>query len=373
MDVLSTLGGGTGVIVVAGIAAYRRSRVAQRAAAATAAPAPAGGARTIEPAAYGFAPTAQIDTTRAAADPEGEAVKAAALAGDWSAAADYLDLAGADWDLRWRRLGVVADAASEDEGFLRAWQAARPDDPTAALVHADSMVMLAGKLRGAKTAEHTTREQFDAFHRVLAESQEACRRAAELAPADPSPYIAQISIALGLGWSHERFNALWAEITARAPHHFGAHRSALQYWCAKWRGSHELMNEFAWRAAASAPPGDLLAALPLFAVFEQENRDKDYELYHAPAVQAAVDAAWRVVAQTRADHHRLPEVRHILAYSLEGCGRFAEAVHEFQLIGSFCGAVPWSYFGNPAKPFTESRARAVVGWEDAGRPALPLL
>ncbi|MGW3039811.1 hypothetical protein ACWC9T_07095 [Kitasatospora sp. NPDC001159] len=367
MDLLSTLGGGTGVIAIAAVSAYRKSRRAQRAAA----PAPASGVRTINNADYGFAPGNEIDTTRATADPEGEAVRAAALAGDWQTAAAYLDAAGTDWDLRWRRLGYLSDAASEDDAFVKAWQAARPNDPSAALVHADALVTLAGKLRGAKGAQHTTREQFDAFHRVLADSEAACRWAAELAPADPGPYIAQISIAMGLGWSHERFQALWAEIVARAPHHFAAHRSALQYWCAKWRGSHELMHEFARQAAASAPPGDLLVALPLFAIFEQENRDGSDEIYRLPATAAAVDAAYRAVVNAPVGHHRLPEVRHILAYSLEGVGRFAEAVQQFQLIGPYCGAVPWSYYGDRLKPFGSCRARSAVGWEDAGRPPVP--
>ncbi|MCU7823558.1 hypothetical protein [Kitasatospora sp. DSM 101779] len=369
MDVLTALGGGTGVMVVAAVSAYRKSRRAQRVAAA--APAPAGGGRAIDPTAYGMAPGDRIDTTKASSDPEGEAARAAALAGDWRTPAAYLEAAGSDWDLRWRRLGYLAEAAAEDDAFVKAWQAARPDDPSAALVHADGMVMLAGKLRGALGAQHTTHEQFDAFHRVLADSEAACLRAAELAPEDPSPYIARITIARGLGWSHERFRTLWAEVVSRAPHHFGAHRAALQYCCAKWQGSHELMHEFARQAAASAPPGDLLAALPLFAVFEQEYRDGNEDIYRLPATAAAVDAAWRVVAAAPAGHHRLPEVRHILANALECSGRYAEAVEQFQLIGPFCGAVPWTYYGSPLKAFGGSRATAVAGWEDAGRPAVP--
>lgn len=128
---------------------------------------------------------------------------------------------------------------------------------------------------------------------------------------------------------------------------------------------------FARQAAASAPPGDLLVALPLFAIFEQENRDGSEEIYRLPVTAAAVDASWRAVVKAPAGHHRLPEVRHMLAYSLEGVGRYAEAVQQFQLIGPFCGAVPWSYYGNRLKAFGSCRARSAVGWEDAGRPPVP--
>ena len=62
-------------------------------------------------------------------------------------------------------------------------------------------------------------------------------------------------------------------IIARAPHHYEAHFSALQYWCAKWRGSEKLATEFAERAAANAPLGGLLTVLPLIAHFEHDTSD----------------------------------------------------------------------------------------------------
>ncbi|MFC8078991.1 hypothetical protein ACFUN8_26060 [Streptomyces sp. NPDC057307] len=40
----------------------------------------------------------------------------------------------------------------------------------------------------------------------------------------------EIWTALGLGYPHREMHVLWSEITARAPHHFDAHSSALQYW-----------------------------------------------------------------------------------------------------------------------------------------------
>ncbi|MFH8387091.1 hypothetical protein ACH4E7_40305 [Kitasatospora sp. NPDC018058] len=50
-------------------------------------------------------------------------------------------------------------------------------------------------------------------------------------------------------------------MTARDPHHLRAHEGALQYWCAKWHGSHELMHTFVDAALADAPAGSLLTTL----------------------------------------------------------------------------------------------------------------
>ncbi|GGU90476.1 hypothetical protein GCM10010260_26190 [Streptomyces filipinensis] len=362
MNVLIDIAG-AGALAYAAVTIPRNARKARTLRAEAKAPV------NIDPAKYGLVPAAQLDTRSAGPDPEADAVKAAALAGDWRRAAAYLAGAGHDGDLRWYRLGILANAAAEDDTWLTAWRAEYPDDPSAALVNADALVVLAGKVRGAKGAKHTTAEQFEGFHRLLAQALPACQEAARMAPDDPCPWIAQITIALGLGWSHDAFRALWAEVTARDPYHFSAHVSALQYWCAKWRGSHELMYAFAEQAAASAPRGSLLPALRLYALLEHGTREPHEPVYNQPFVQAAVDATLDAVDQVPAGHHRLPTVRHLLADTLFLTKRYAEAVEQFRAVGGHIGSVPWTYSGNPVKAFVYARTNAFVFWEKAGCPA----
>lgn len=326
----------------------------------------------IDAAAYGLVPAAQLDARFAGPDPQADAVAEAAVAGDWQQAAAYLDEAGRDWDLRWYRLGILVDAAVRDSTWLEAWRATYPYDPSAALVVADTLVVMAGQARGAKRAKYTTAEQFAAFHQLLAEALPACQEAARLAPEDPSPWVAQITIALGLGWSHDDFRALWAQITARDPYHFGAHLRGLQYWCAKWRGSEELMFAFAEESAAKAPPGSLLPVLRLDAAFEHENRTRDLSVYQQPFMRTAVDATLDAVVQAPPHHHRLPAVRHLLANALFRTERYAEAVEQFRAVGGFIGSVPWSYSVDPVREFVHARTNTFVEWEKAGRPAAPV-
>ncbi|MGW4286260.1 hypothetical protein ACWEIK_04935 [Streptomyces sp. NPDC004673] len=325
----------------------------------------------IDPVEFGLVPGDQLDERYAGPDPEADAVAAAAVAGDWRGAAGYLAGAGRDWDLRWYRLGILVHAAVEDDGWLLEWRREYPHDPAAALVHADALIAFAGEARGVKGAKHTTAEQFDNFHELLAQALPACEEAARMAPDDPSPWVAQITIALGLGWSHDHFRALWAEITARDPHHFGAHVSALQYWCAKWRGSDELMFTFAEEAVASAPRGSLLPVLRLYAAFEHQFRVNDLSVYQKPFMTTAIDATLDAVDQVPADHHRLPTVRHLLANALFRTERFAEGVEQFRAVGAYVGGVPWSYSGNSVKSFVHARTNTFIGWDKAGRPAPP--
>ncbi|GGJ56171.1 hypothetical protein GCM10010121_078450 [Streptomyces brasiliensis] len=97
-------------------------------------------------------------------------------------------------------------------------------------------------------------------------------------------------MALGLGCPNSEMDRLWAEIVTRAPHHYEAHFSALERWCAKWRGLQRLAFDFAERAAAQGPPGSLLTALPLIAHVEHDESD-DTEADRTPEMCARVDAA----------------------------------------------------------------------------------
>lgn len=140
--------------------------------------------------------------------------------------------------------------------WLRVWRAEQPKDAGGAAVHAEFLVQQAWR---------TSTPGTDDFRIIMEEARQACGQAALLAPGDPVPYLVELSIARGLAYPQPEFEKLWLSILDRAPHHMGAHLAALHYWCEKWHGSRELAYAFAEAAAARAPEGSLLAALPLFA------------------------------------------------------------------------------------------------------------
>ncbi|MFJ4522326.1 hypothetical protein ACIP4Y_15485 [Streptomyces sp. NPDC088810] len=307
----------------------------------------------------GLLPAERQNTDLAAPLPaEWTTVLAAVRGGDWKPAADLLAAIGRDWERRSAVAYLLAECAAEEDAWLLAWEAVRRDDPDAAVVRARSTVILAWKLRGGKRAEYTTREQFEAFHRTLAGAREEIARAAALNPDDPTPYIAEIWVALGLGYPNAQMDKLWAEITARAPHHYEAHFSALQYWCAKWRGSERLAAEFAERAAAGAPLGSLLTALPLIAHFEHDESE-DTEADNTPQMLARVDAALADAAAADPSHPRLPELRHLLAFYLHLQDRNEAALEQFKLVDGHVNALPWRYRGDMAGYYCQVRDTVV--------------
>ncbi|MEV5597449.1 hypothetical protein [Streptomyces sp. NPDC052496] len=307
-------------------------------------------------------PPARQDTGRHCPDPEADAVTAALARGEWQTAAKAIGAAGTDWERRSRLVGVAADRAAEDDTWLRAWEAERPDDPDAAVVRAAAQVALAWEIRGAYRAEHTTAEQFAGFHRVLGGAREAFARAEALAlPGDPTPYVKKIPLYMGLGAPHEAMLDLWEDVVSRAPYHFEAHKSALQYWCAKWRGSAETARDFAGQAAAGAPRGSLLTVLRLIAWYEHHDDEAPAEAYGWPEVMGMTDDVLRDVGAARPDDPRVATVRHLLAYFLTRQGRYEAALEQFREVDGYVDALPWHYHPEPAKTYCHFRTKALRG------------
>ncbi|MFF7590483.1 hypothetical protein ACFZCK_23650 [Kitasatospora purpeofusca] len=307
---------------------------------------------------HGLLPEERQNTDRACAAPELDALRAAADRGDWRACAEQLAAAGPDADRRYRLVEELADAGAEQDDWLRAWRAERPGDPDAAVVHAESLVKLAWRLRGAAYAEDTSDEQAAGFHRLLTEARTAAREAQEIDPQDPLPWTTELWIALGLNYPRAEFDRVWAGLTARDPHLYPAHYAAVQYWSAKWHGSEEEANAFADRAATDAPEGSLLAGMRLVALFEHEPDDNESAYWSTPYARSAVDAARRAVDAAPAGHARAAEIRHLLAWCYTMTDRPAEALGQFRVVDGYVDALPWRYSEDPASYYCHIRAVA---------------
>lgn len=279
--------------------------------------------------------------------------------GFWRPAARLMEEAGQDWERRAHYSQRLARAGSWWWPlWVRAWERARPGDPDVALVRAAAQVRHAWRLRGARGADATPDFRFRRFHRALFAAREDVAKASLLSPEDPTPFAIEIWIAFGLGYPRDTMRELWGEIVARAPHHFDAHHTALQYWSEKWRGTHTLAREFADEAAADAPPGTLLAALPLFAWYETTlHHDYTYETCTSSRMRALVDIV--IEDMERAEGHpALPRVQHLVAYCLHEQGRHREALPYFRAVDGWVDGVPWRY--QPWPRFSYRRARTAA-------------
>lgn len=289
---------------------------------------------------------------------------------DWRAASQLLAGTPKDSETRWQRVQAFGGAASLElmrqpgvgGAWLRKWRSEAPKDAGGAAVHAEFLVQQAWRSSAAGT---------DDFRIILEEARTVVGEAALLAPGDPVPYITELAVARGLGYRHEEFDQLWAKIIDRAPAHMGAHVAALQFWCEKWHGSREEADRFATSAAARAPHGSLLAALPLFALYEHLPEVVLVEsFYRSESVTKAVEGAMFAVHAARADDPVLAHVRHLLVLFLVRMERWSEAMNQFVHIDGHVGALPWTESPDPAAEYAVYRALAVAGYEaNGGSPA----
>ncbi|MFF3014823.1 DUF4034 domain-containing protein [Streptomyces sp. NPDC057939] len=326
-------------------------------------------ARDFDAAAYGLVPREQLDSRRSGPPRDEPALRLAVDAardGEWEPAAGLLAVTAEhqDWAERRRLVEVFADLAVEDERWLRIWRAKRPQDADAVVVHAHALLLRAWAARGEKYIKETSDSQVALFGELLPTAMYAAHEAARLAPADPSPWVTMIAAARGLGLSHDEFRRLWTELTSRAPHHYDAHWQALQYWCQKWYGSHQLMFKFAKEATASAPAGSLMSGIYLHAVHEAVLQDGEaaYRTWVTKPVLALIRAD---LAQADPEDRRLPAIRHLYAAVLLKTGRYAEALAQFRLLGGWCGAAPWTDARDAAAAFHHARGLAAL---HSGRP-----
>lgn len=325
-----------------------------------------------DPANYGFDRQEHLDVRVPGPDPDlMDALENVRRTGGWQAASQLLAGTPAAGELRLQRVQAFGGAAAlelaEHPGggarWLKAWRLDAPKDAGGAQVHAELLVQQAWRQSGGVGSTD---------HRIiLEEAREACGRAALPAPGDPVPYITELAVGRGLGYSEAEYDALWAKIIDVAPAHMGAHLAALNYWCEKWHGSREKADEFAHAAAARAPRGSLLAALPLFAVYEHLPEVVLVSTFWRSAVVTrAVEGALYAVASARPDDPMLPHVRHMLLWFLVGMERWAEAMEQVRHVDGYVGALPWSTAADPAGAYAIHRALAVAGYEaNGGSPA----
>ncbi|MGW6733233.1 hypothetical protein [Streptomyces sp. NPDC055013] len=329
-----------------------------------------------DPANYGFVRQEELDVRMPGPDQDLlDVLDLVQRTQDYKAASQLLAGTEAEGEQRWQRVQAFAGAASlelqqrpggvsESPGgqWLRVWRTEQPKDAGGAAVHAEFLVQQAWR-----TATPGT----DEFRIIMEEAKSACGEAALLAPGDPIPYIVELSVARGLAYSRPEFEQLWLKILDRAPSHMGAHLAALHYWCEKWHGSRKLAYEFAEAAAARAPQGSLLAAMPLFAVFEhlpEVNLVSGF--YQSEVVTKAIHGALYAVHAARPDDPMLAHVRHLLMFFLVRGERWAEAMDQLIHVDGHIGALPWTLSPDPAAEFAVYRALAVAGYEaNGGSPA----
>lgn len=187
-------------------------------------------------------------------DAELVAARAALAQGRWQSTRSLLVRTGDDFDRRGHRIAVLAKE-SYCAAWAREWLLAEPDsgDATVLLAMAQVRRALRGKEKPARV-------------------REACRKAAELMPHDPTPWLGLLMLECSLGAEGDVIR-IFEQIRTRYADHHHAHHLVVG-WLAERRVEagpdplHEVYDFANW-AAEQAPADSPLAILPVIAHAER--------------------------------------------------------------------------------------------------------
>ena len=151
--------------------------------------------------------------------------------------ADAINEAGEDWDRKAHRLGVLAGSAGRSLPGI--WRQHSPKDHGALLLHAWSDLLHARQQDAGVDLDAT---------------RETCRLAAELIPADPTPWTVHLAILRVEQRPSTELSAIWREIKARDPWNREAHLQALGYLSPDECGSSALVLDLLDGVRSAMPP-----------------------------------------------------------------------------------------------------------------------
>ncbi len=270
-------------------------------------------------------------------DAELAAARADLTQGRWQSARALLVDTGDDWDRRGHRVTVLA-REQYCAPWAREWLLAEPDSVDAAVLLALAQVRRA--LRGRQKPDR---------------AREACRQAADLAPADPTPWLGLLMLERSLGEDQDVVRT-FEHVRARYTDHHHAHHLMVARLAERHPDADPLheVYDFANWAAEQAPADSPLAVLPVIAHAER------YRVLAAAGHEPADPAAsthWtgrraRLVMKSafdwwleweREDHPRRLIDLNYLAHAKVCEGRGAEAAALFHRIGDHATPSPWSY------------------------------
>ncbi|KNE84230.1 MULTISPECIES: hypothetical protein [Streptomyces] len=257
--------------------------------------------------------------------------------------------AGTDWDRRGHRVTVLAGAAPS---LARRWRLRDPGSADALVLHAWADV-LNGRLTGRLDDTAATLD--------------TCRRAADAAPADPTPWVALLAALCVERRTSAALAPVWEEIAARDPWNRDAYLTVFVHLSPDGQGSQAAQREFLDDVLAVMPPHMPPVCLPLAAAVGQYHRElgggglrallaaRHWEQPQNACPLDRAAAQWLRPGYLR--HAARVADLNLLAYALAVAGRTEEAGRAFEATENLVCPWPWRHEGDPVERYAHWRGR----------------
>ncbi|MGW2288714.1 hypothetical protein [Streptomyces phaeochromogenes] len=258
-----------------------------------------------------------------------------------------------DWDRKWHRISVLAQYAM-DSHLPEAWLARQPHDANIIALHGWTECLRALRRGSMPTAQD-----------VL----DACHRAADDRPADPTHWVVILGVLRCLGAPQREVFWAWNEVLIRDRWHRQAHLDMLSYLSPAECGSHMQMMDFVDSVQASMPPTAPTLGLELTAATRQYINTLDTggpsallarDQWHHRADASILERALNWQLDPRCLHHAaaLADLN-ALAFALAAARRPNDAKAVFATLGGIVTPWPWNALGDPLTAYERESKRAL--------------
>ncbi|WP_206282494.1 hypothetical protein [Streptomyces rhizosphaericus] len=267
--------------------------------------------------------------------------------------AQLLSASHGDWDRKAHRVSVLAQCVMASQ-LPEAWLARHPHDANAVVLHGWAECLRATRCGSMPKAQA-----------VL----DACHRASDDHPADPTPWVVILGVLRRLRCPQREVFGAWNEVLRRDRWHRQAYLQMLGYLSPAECGDHMQMMDFIETAQARMPATAPAIGLELSAATRQYVKTLGMG---GPSALLAKDQ-WRQptgasVLQRALDWQRNPGyLRHaaaladlnILAFALVAAQRTNEAKDVFAALAGIVTPWPWHALGDPLMAYERETRRAL--------------
>lgn len=240
--------------------------------------------------------------------------------------------------------------------LLDDWVEAEPNSADCRILRAQVGTSWAWHARSSALAGMVQKEQWALFHARLEAASSELKEAHRLAPQDALVYSNAVPIAKGLKSREPDILQVEAclhqlQNLANEPHLFRFHGGALEYFCAKWHGSHRQMFDYARSITSGLPAGHPLWALIPMAHYERNLIERRRNYWRQAGVISEIRTAYQHAfpgasemssqATTSTEKYLEWTSRNYFAFALTMAGLVEEARRQIRVIGRRPTERPW--------------------------------
>ncbi|MDH6109794.1 hypothetical protein P3T36_005405 [Kitasatospora sp. MAP12-15] len=258
---------------------------------------------------------------------------------------------------------LVRRHGAELPEWIDGWLTSSGDDAYAWMLRGTHEVLRAWKVRGYQRAAHTKSGSFRSFWEILGDAEAMCRRAAHLAPEDPTPWVLLVHMARGQQVGVDQTVERFAEVVARCDTHLRGNEQLVLSLSPKWGTPVGVLQRFVENQYRSVPIGSPVR-MNLVQVYIERWFNLPSTEKQAFVNRSTVRKQAERTISNWLDHGNVESqqsLHNFAAFWYTITGQHSLARPHFEASAEYVKEFPWSYMAFPVRSYRQGRRAALRG------------